>query len=168
MTLKYLGLPPSFFFQYFPNLVSRTASCNNNRDKCGHEIRHIRSNIPSSVTLWMIIDLTSYTHTRARARARAHTHAHIKLLTGCIKNAWTNFRSEFPTPKTWRTSYKYVPVRKQLSRYSPATCWNQSFRFSSVRTFESPRVFSSNWKSTDASQEHFWCLSNHFQQLWDF
>jgi len=52
--------------------------------------------------------------------------------------------NEVLEPITFVLAYPTVCVRRHFARYSPAPCWPQSFRFSSVWTLESPSVFSSN------------------------
>jgi len=67
-----------------------------------------------------------------------------KRHTGCIYNAWKNFRNKSPTPEQGKNLISMY-VHEQFQRYSPTTLRPHSFRFLIAETFENSSAFSSDW-----------------------
>ena len=68
--------------------------------------------------------------------------------TGCIWNAYTNFRSEFPAPQLVHITICFLGTAPTFGR-------PRSFRFLSVGTVKNPSVLSSDWKWRDFSNAYF-------------
>jgi len=71
-----------------------------------------------------------------------------------IQNAWTDFRSKFPT-QNQGDMFVSMFILKQFSKHSPSTCSAKSFGFLSVRLLTNHWLFISNWKWRDTSPNNF-------------
>lgn len=78
----------------------------------------------------------------------------------CVRNAWTDFRNEFPSPEKGKTLYQYMSLQTLIAwSTAPVISCPQSFRFLSVETLKTS-MFIFNWKWKDISYA-YQTISNH-------
>jgi hypothetical protein len=88
--------------------------------------------------------------------------------TGCIYNAWTNNRSEFPHTKTRHKVHINICLQTPIFQtIVPTFARPQPLGLLSVGTLKNKILFCSNWKWRDTSPTHSPCLSIHLQALRD-
>ena len=97
-----------------------------------------------------------------------HTHIYIERerqtegdREECVPKMLEQTSGESSFTKTMKV---HINICQQTSSFrgpAPTFAWPQSFVFLPLTTFKTSSVFSFNWKWTDTSPTHFWCVSNH-------